>query len=35
MVPAQALGRGPSTRVLEALVLTRGHPQVLRTDNGL
>jgi transposase InsO family protein len=33
-VPARALGGGSVTRVLEALSMTRGLPQVLRTDNG-
>jgi putative transposase len=35
VVPARALGGLPVTRVLEALAITRGLPQVLRTDNGL
>jgi len=35
VVPARALGGVPVTRVLEALAITRGLPQVLRTDNGL
>jgi transposase InsO family protein len=35
VVPARALGGGPVTRVLEALAITRGLPEVLRTDNGL
>jgi hypothetical protein len=34
VVPARALGGLPVTRVLDALALTRGLPQVLRTDNG-
>jgi hypothetical protein len=34
VVPARALGGVPVTRVLEALAITRGLPQVLRTDNG-
>ena len=34
VVPARALGGGSVTRVLETLALTRGLPQVLRTDNG-
>ncbi len=34
VVPALALGGLPVTRVLDALALTRGLPQVLRTDNG-
>jgi transposase InsO family protein len=33
-VPARALGGLPVTRVLGALAVTRGLPQVLRTDNG-
>jgi len=35
VVPARSLGGLPVTRVLETLALTRGLPQVLRTDNGL
>src|SRR5258708_29941744 len=35
VVPARALGGLPVTRILEALAITRGLPQVLRTDNGL
>ncbi len=35
VVPARALGGLPVTRVLDALAVTRGLPQVLRTDNGL
>ena len=35
VVPARALGGLPVTRVLEQLAITRGLPQVLRTDNGL
>src|SRR5215207_7864351 len=35
VVPARALGGVPVTRVLDALAMTRGLPQVLRTDNGL
>jgi putative transposase len=35
VVPARALGGVPVTRVLDALAVTRGLPQVLRTDNGL
>lgn len=35
VVPARALGGVPVTRVLETLAITRGLPQVLRTDNGL
>ena len=35
VVPARALGGLPVTRVLDALAITRGLPQVLRTDNGL
>ena len=34
VVPARALGGLPVTRVLDALAITRGLPQVLRTDNG-
>ena len=34
VVPARALGGLPVTRVLEALAITRGLPQILRTDNG-
>ena len=34
IVPARALGGGPVTRVLDAVAITRGLPQVLRTDNG-
>ncbi len=34
VVPARALGGRPVTRVLDALALTRGLPQVRRTDNG-
>jgi len=34
IVPARAIGGLPLTRVLDALALTRGLPQVLRTDNG-
>jgi hypothetical protein len=33
-VPARALGRRPVTRVLEQLAVSRGLPQILRTDNG-
>jgi len=33
VVPARSLGGLPVTRVLETLALTRGLPQVLRTDN--
>jgi transposase InsO family protein len=35
IVPARALGGRAVTRVLDRLALTRGLPQVLRTDNGL
>jgi putative transposase len=35
IAPARALGGRPVTRVLEALAITRGVPQVRRTDNGL
>jgi hypothetical protein len=35
VVPARALRGVPVTRVLEELAITRGLPQVLRTDNGL
>ena len=35
VVPARALGGLPVTRVLDAVAITRGLPQVLRTDNGL
>src|SRR5258708_14106057 len=35
VVPARALGGVPVTRVLDGLAITRGLPQVLRTDNGL
>ena len=35
VVPARALGGLPVTRVLDDLAITRGLPQVLRTDNGL
>jgi putative transposase len=34
IVPARALGGRPLTRVLDQLAVTRGLPQVLRTDNG-
>jgi transposase InsO family protein len=34
VVPARALGGLPVTRVLDQLALSRGLPQVLRTDNG-
>ena len=34
VVPARALGGLPVTRVLDRLAITRGLPQVLRTDNG-
>ena len=34
IVPARALGGLPVTRVLEHLAVSRGLPQVLRTDNG-
>ncbi len=34
VVPARALGGLPVTRVLDQLAVTRGLPQVLRTDNG-
>lgn len=34
IVPARALGGLPVTRVLDALALSRGLPQILRTDNG-
>lgn len=34
VVPARALGGLPVTRVLNTLAVTRGLPQVLRTDNG-
>jgi putative transposase len=34
IVPARALGGGPITRVLDQLAVSRGLPQVLRTDNG-
>jgi len=34
MVPARAIGGRPVTRVLDQLAVTRGLPQVLRTDNG-
>lgn len=33
VVPARALGGLPLTRVLDTLAITRGLPQVLRTDN--
>jgi putative transposase len=35
VVPARALGGLPVTRVLDDLAVTRGLPQVLRTDNAL
>jgi len=35
IIPARALGGLAVTRVLDRLALTRGLPQVLRTDNGL
>src|SRR5438045_4472664 len=35
VVPARGLGGLPVTRVLDALAVTRGLPQILRTDNGL
>ena len=35
VVPARSLGGLPVTRALDTLALTRGLPQVLRTDNGL
>jgi transposase InsO family protein len=35
VVPARAPGGVPVTRVLDALAVTRGLPQVLRTDNAL
>src|SRR6195256_6823591 len=35
VMPARALGGLPVTRILEGLAITRGLPQVLRTDNGL
>lgn len=35
VVPERALGALPVTRVLDALEITRGLPQVLGTDNGL
>jgi len=35
VVPARALGGLPVTRVLDSLAITRGLPEVLRTDNGL
>ena len=35
VVPARALGGLPVTRVLDQLAVTRGLPQVLRTDNAL
>ena len=34
IVPARALGELPVTRVLDRLAITRGLPQILRTDNG-
>jgi putative transposase len=34
IVPARALGGLPVTRVLEQLAVSRGLPQILRTDNG-
>ncbi len=34
IVPARALGGRPVTRVLDQLAVSRGLPQVLRTDNG-
>jgi putative transposase len=34
IVPARALGGGPITRVLDQLAVSRGLPQILRTDNG-
>ena len=34
IVPARAFGRLPVTRVLDRLAITRGLPQILRTDNG-
>ena len=34
IVPARALGGLPVTRVLDRLAITRGLPQILRTDNG-
>ena len=34
VVPARALGGLPVTRLLDTLAVTRGLPQVLRTDNG-
>ena len=34
VVPARAPGGGAVTRVLEALAMSHGRPQVLRTDNG-
>ena len=35
IVPARAFGGLPVTRVLDRLAITRGLPQILRTDNGL
>jgi len=35
VVPARSLGGRPVTRVLDQLAVTRGLPQLLRTDNGL
>ena len=34
IVPARALGGRPVTRVLDQLAVSRGLPQVVRTDNG-
>ena len=34
IVPARAFGGLPVTRVLDRLAITRGLPQILRTDNG-
>ena len=34
IVPARALGGLPVTRILDRLAITRGLPQILRTDNG-
>ena len=35
VVPARALGGLPLTRILDQLAVTRGLPQILRTDNGV
>ena len=34
IVPERAIGGHPLTRILDQLRLTRGLPQVIRTDNG-